>query len=268
MRWPSIPAALLTVALATSTLAAPTLPGINIRWDNCFSAGGVMNKAFACDTNTGSELAVLSLQLDTGMADASGVEIRIAFKSAASELPAWWEFLNTGSCRISSLRFVDFPTLPDGSCADWGQGLEVGGALASYSLGEIGSGSAAGHMISCVLPSNLARLDPGTEYVVGGLTLSHAKTVGAGACGGCDVPMCILFSVLKVTTPVYTNDRLFTQGANGADSQIIHWQNGGLVNLVNQCSSPFTCDTQFDCLVATSTAARHSTWGAVKALYR
>jgi hypothetical protein len=87
MRRSSIVTVVLTIALATSALAAPTLPGVNIRWDNCFADGGVMNKAFACDRNTGSDLAVLSLQLDTGMDHVSGVEIRISIKPAAAELP-------------------------------------------------------------------------------------------------------------------------------------------------------------------------------------
>ena len=75
MRFSSILSAVVGTALATSALAAPTLPGVNIRWDNCFADGGVMNKTFACDTNTGADLAVLSLQLDTGMAPAVGRQI-------------------------------------------------------------------------------------------------------------------------------------------------------------------------------------------------
>src|SRR6185369_14145491 len=98
-------AALFTIALATSALAAPTLPGINIRWDNCYADGGVMNKSFACDTNTGTELAVMSLQLEAGMDPVSGMEIRVSLKAAAPDLPAWWQFKNTGSCRQASLSY-------------------------------------------------------------------------------------------------------------------------------------------------------------------
>ena len=51
---------LAAATIASTAIAAPTLPGINIRWDNCFADGGVMNKLFACDTNTGLNLAVMS----------------------------------------------------------------------------------------------------------------------------------------------------------------------------------------------------------------
>jgi len=265
----SIPVAVLTIALATSVFAAPTLPGVNIRWDDCFADGGVMNKTFACDTNTGSNLALMSFQLDTGMDHVSGVEIAISLKSTEPTLPAWWEFQNSGSCRLSSLSYIPSPLL-SGSCVDWGEGIEVGGfPLTGYHLGEMGPGSAVAHMIAAVPQSTLMTLDAGTEYVVGALSLNHAKTVGAGSCGGCDTPVCILFTALKVSTSVPpAADRLFTQGANGVSSQIIHWQNGQLTNLVNHCSGTFNCTTQFDCLAVTPTAARRSTWGDVKSLYR
>jgi hypothetical protein len=269
MRVSSILAAVLGTTLATSVFAAPTLPGINIRWDNCYADGGVMNKSFACDTNTGADLAVLSLQLDTGMSPVSGVEIRVSIKPAASALPAWWEFQNVGSCRQTSLNYLLSPVLPAGNCVDWGDGFQSGGFPSTgYHLDEIGPGSAVAFMVAAVPPSNLQTLDAGTEYVVGALRLNHAKTVGAGSCSGCNTPVCILFTSLDVTTPVRANDRLFTQGANGPASQIIHWQNGQLTNLVNHCTGTFACTTQYDCLAATPTEARRSTWGAVKSLYR
>jgi hypothetical protein len=79
----------------------------------------------------------------------------------------------------------------------------------------------------------------------------------------------MLFSALRVTTSVPpAADRLFTEGANGAGSQIIHWQNAQLANLVNNCTGTFACSTQFDCLAVATTATRRNTWGAVKSLYR
>jgi len=262
--------AMLAVSLLASTsLAAPTLPGINIRWDDCLADGGIANKSFACDSNAGSDLIVMSVQLDRGMTDVSGMEIRISLKAAAPALPAWWEFMKPGTCRQNSLCWVASPAVSAGSCADWGRGNEMGG-LASYRIDELGPGSAVLLIASGVAPSVLATFDPTTEYIVGGLKLEHAKTVGSGSCGGCDVPVCILFTSLNVTTPVLANNRLFTQGANSVDSQLIHWQNGQTTSVVNTCTGTFNCNTQFDCslALASPTAARRSTWGAVKSLYR
>ena len=269
---PSLPALVTATLVASAALAAPTLPGINIRWDNCYADGGAMNKAFACDTNTGSELAVLSVQLDTGMLDVSGMEVRISLKASAPTLPAWWSFRSSpvgtvDGCRPSSLSFLVSPVNPLASCVDWGAGHESGG-LAAYRVDEIGPGSAVVLNASAVPPSLLAQLDPSTEYVVGELRIDHAKTVGTGSCGGCGTPVCILFTSLNITTPVLANNRLFTGGANGASSQIVNWQSGQLANLVNQCSGTFNCTTQFDCATTLATASRRSTWGAVKSLYR
>jgi len=259
--------ALLTASLIGNAAAASTLPGINIRWDNCFSDGGVMNRTFACDTNTGAERAILSVQLDAEMPEVSGMEIRVSFKAAAPALPAWWEFKNLGTCRQPSLAFISSPVVTPGACVDWGGGAQAGG-LAAYRIDELGPASAVLLIAAAVAPSSLADLGPGTEYIVGGLQINHAKTVGAGSCSGCNVPVCILFTSLNVTTPLIANDRLFTQGANGVGSQIVHWQNGQLINLINHCNGTFDCNTQFDCVLAGPTEARRNTWGQVKALYR
>ena len=267
-------ASLLTLAAATliasAALAVPTLPGINIRWDNCYADGGVMNRTFACDTNTGTDLMAVSVQLDTGMLNVSGMEIRVSLKSSAPPLPAWWDFKNSGSCRQLALDFVAFSDAvlpPGGTCVDWGQGHGGGGAVAGYHVDEIGPGSAVILIAAAVPSSNLVQLDPVTEYTVGVIRMNHSNTVGTGACSGCDTPVCILFTSLNITTPVLANNRLLTTGANTVDSQIIHWQSGHLVNLVNTCTGTFSCTTQFDC-VAGVTASRRSTWGAVKSLYR
>jgi hypothetical protein len=269
-------APLLALAGATlitsNALAAPTLPGINVRWDNCYADGGVMNKAFACDTNTGFETVVLSVQLDTPMLDVSGMEIRVSLKASVPALPAWWEYrqspLSEGGCRETSLSFIASPTLPSGNCVDWGEGRQAGG-IGAYRWDELGPGSAV-LLIAAAVPSSslVPQLDPVTEYIVGGLRINHAKTVGTGSCAGCATPVCILFTSLVITTPVIANDRLFTTGANGVDSQIIHWQNGQLTNLVNHCTSTHNCTTEFDCVNISPTASRRNTWGEVKALYR
>jgi hypothetical protein len=264
-------APLISSLLLTSVaLAAPTLPGINARWDACLADGGVMNKNFACDTNTGLEQIVLSVQLDGSMPDVSGMEIRVSLKGSTPALPAWWDFFMAGSCRQTSLSFVSDPSpvLPPGSCVDWNEGKNGAGGIGAYRVDEIGPGSRVLLIASAVPQSTLALLDPGTEYRVGLLRINHTKTVGTGACGGCDTPVCILFTSLKVTTPVAANDRLFTQGANGVSSQIVNWQNGQLLNLVNHCTGTFDCNTQFDCAGVGAVASRHSTWGAVKSLYR
>ena len=253
--------------IASTAIAAPTLPGINIRWDNCFSDGGVMNKTFACDTNTGAEQAVMSVQLDTEMLDVVGFEVRVSLKTSDPTLPAWWAFKNLGSCRRTSLGFVNAAVPPGGSCLDWSLGTAAPG-VGAYNVDALGPGSAVIIMATAIGSPLTVALDPVTEYIVGALHIDHAKTVGTGSCGGCTKPVCILFTSLVVSTPVAANNRLLTQGANTTSSQIIHWQNGQLQNLVNSCTDTFHCTTQFDCVNAGPTDVHRNTWGEVKSLYR
>src|SRR5262249_3584126 len=174
---------LLATSLIASAASAATLPGINIRWDHCFADGGVMNKTFACDTNVGSDLMVMSVQLDAAMQHVSGMEIRVSIKPVEPVLPEWWEFLNSGSCRTNGLTFNTIPTTASANCPDWGVSQQSGG-FAGYHVNEIGPGTAVAFPIAAVPQSALVTLDPGTEYVVGEFRLNRTNTVGTGACGG------------------------------------------------------------------------------------
>jgi hypothetical protein len=116
--------------VATSCLAWATgafAAGVNIRWDHCYGDAGVANKAFACDTNTGVERLVLSFELDSPVPDVSGLEFDVVRQSASPVLPAWWQFVNAGTCHLTAVTFVMSPPPGSVGCVDWGGGLETGG---------------------------------------------------------------------------------------------------------------------------------------------
>jgi hypothetical protein len=255
------------LALATPALAAPTPPGVNLRWDQCYSDGGVINRTFACDTNAGSDRLVMSFVLDSEMLDVTGMETRVFIESASPALPSWWSMRNAGTCRLASLSLGT--TLPPGAlnCVDWANGNAVGG-IGNYVIGELGPNSVVINAACAVSPENLATLAAGQEYFVGSLTINHAKTVGTGSCAGCDVPVCIVFDRLRVTTPVLANNRTLQGGANGPDSQFARWQNGQETNVTIVFSGPnFGFYHSYTCELS-ATPTRGSTWGAVKSLYR
>jgi hypothetical protein len=259
----------LAITLLTGSLTAATVasagPGVNIRWDHCYGDSGVANKSFACDTNLGTERLVLSYELPEDLASVSGTEIIVYFRSAAPAFPDWWQFKNTGSCRQTALSFSMTPPTGSANCLDWSQGAASGGIGAYNSPTFLPAGEVELSAAVAVPPSALQDLVAGTEYFAAMLQISHAKTIGAGACGGCDAPMCIVLGAIKVTTPVLANDIVLLDGANGPASQIASWQSATTLNLVNSCH--MACVASFDC-VPTSTPTRNSTWGAVKALYR
>lgn len=260
----AVPVCLL-LCMASPARAATTPPGVNIRWDQCYGDGGVANKTFACDTNSGSERLVLSFVLDQGMTQVSGQEITLTFNSASATLPDWWQYLNAGSCRLTSLGTGPV-TLPGGSsCVQWSTSGQLVDALAAYSIGSQGPNYARLLAVSAVPSADAATLDPNIEYVLAAITIDHAKTVGPGACAGCAVPVCLVFTSLNILTA--SSASRFTNGANGPESLVATWQNGKATNLAIDCSLG-GCLAFMTCILDPSTPTRGSTWGAVKALYR
>jgi hypothetical protein len=118
-----------------------------------------------------------------------------------------------------------------------------------------------------------ADLVAGQEYFFFNLIITHAKTVGTGACGGCLQPACIFLSAADLLFPTANNVKL-DRGANFSGSQWVSWQRGYPRNILQTCQATgggiFCLDpsTYFDVVPYSPTPARTSTWGAVKALYR
>jgi len=260
----------LLAASPAAVAAAVSAPGIELRWDNCFEDGGAWNKQFACDTNTGSSVLVLSFVLDTPMSDVTGGEILVDVASVAAVLPAWWQFRNFGTCRQSSLGMNMVPPATAVNCLDWAQG-NAGGGIGAYSIGVNGPNSARVAVAVAVPSGSQATLAAQQEYFSANLVVNHAKTVGTGACAGCTEPVCIVYQSLRLTTTVAANDRVLYRGANGEGSHLAYWQNAYATNVVQSCDTRFPlprCTTSFTCALASVTATRGSTWGAVKSLYR
>lgn len=245
----------LSVAAAMLLGASSALAGgVNLAWLNCLGDGGVQNRTFACNSNTGTNLLVTSFILDADLADVSGNELVLDVLSTSDPVPAWWEFRLPVNCRSASLgtNFV----FTDNICLDWAAGQATGG-VGSYS-GDAGPGGwtidptvLTRHrrlkIAMAVPPTALGALVANQEYYSTNITINNAKTVGTGACAGCTDPVCIVFNSIKVTTPVPAND--VTLGApNTPGSNIVTWQAA-----VADCQ-----------LVPT----RNTTWGAVKSMYR
>lgn len=90
MRSPLRTCLLLVAAFATSAhAAAPTAPGVNLRWDQCYADGGAQYKNFACDVNTGSERMVGSFELASDVLGVSGIEIHLNVGTSGAALPLW-----------------------------------------------------------------------------------------------------------------------------------------------------------------------------------
>ena len=255
---PTRPSALAILFLAGSLFAVPaaawTAGGCNLRWDHCYGDGGVANRNFACDTNAGTDFLIASFVPQADIPNAFGIEFMMHLAADAATMPAWWQFKNAGTCRQASISGTTIPLDVFGACPDWSD-LRAGGGIASYTLGA-GSPNVARLIGSTSLPDGIStNLSGLTELFLFRLIVTRAKTVGSGACAGCQTPVCIVFNTVNVRTTIATSH--WIQGpANLTDSDFATWQGGG---------APVT-PRGTGCPAATPT--KHSTWGAVKSLYR
>lgn len=257
------------VAIGTAAhAAAPNAPGVNLRWDQCYGDGGAWNKVFACNTNVGFERLVLSFELTEPKTRVQSLLFHVALTSASPTLPAWWSMMASGGCR-TGLGFDASAPVGSSNCTDWADGIF--GSISDYTPSSPNSMVIFGGEAASV--GQLRDLVPGVEYAVGAIAISRNKTVGAGSCGGCATPVCLLFSDLRIdSTPATPGSRTWlTQGANYSGSAIAYWQ-GAYVQSVTPHrfdSGGFIVPAVItSCVPYSTTAAKPSTWGAVKSLYR
>jgi hypothetical protein len=262
----SIPSlgAIVLALLALSLVAgsADAAPGVSLRWNHCLSDGGVLNKTFACNTNSGSHTLVGTFRLATPMNDVIGAEIVLQLASASAVLPSWWQFLNLGSCRQSSLLVNNSANPADLSCLDWSSGQMFVG-IASYctSAGPCAdrpstANAARIKLVEAVAQEFATPLAGGQDYFAFNLVVQNANTVGSGACSGCETPVCIVLNSIDVVAKGNVEHRTLSGPTNGTDADFAAWQGGGTPVVGGLIGCP------------AATPARNSTWGALKSLYR
>ena len=234
--------------------AAVSPPGVNLRWDRCYADAGVWNKTFACDTNSGGEQLVGSFELAQPLDLVVTVDVTLDIQSASAALPAWWQMRNFGTCRPAALAF-DSDAPPGSTCLDWTPEF-TNSSISAYLINSNPPSHARFLATVALRSSDAAHLDPGREYFLFRLLISHEKTVGSGACAGCDVPVCLFLTRVSLQRQGYNVPAVhLDSGANGADSQYATWQ-----------VAP--TGPQSMCGVGPPVAIRRSTWGAMKSLYR
>ena len=269
MRLRRLRTALLLLAGFADTAAAAANPyGLNAAWTECWGDGGTSNRSFACNTNTGVERLNLSFVVDQTIPNVNGMEMYLQFASESPTLPLWWSMKNTGTCRPTSLTFSITTPLVYNNCVDWGAGLIGAAGIGNYVIGAAGPNTVTTAAVSAVPLGSGLVLDAGVEYFTGTYQINHQKTVGSGACAGCQIAVCILYSHLRIFVDGGTSYyRIITTPANTPNSQVAAWQAGQVVNLQHDCFATGTCTNSFGCVTPPVTA-RNNTWGAVKTLYR
>jgi hypothetical protein len=241
---------LITGVLLALTASVASAAGINMYWTDCGPAGAT-NKAFLCNTNTGNHDLFLSFDPTISLPSVNGNNQYIHIQSASPTLPQWWQLKNVGSCRALNMTT---PTIGPGSCADTWQGQENPGiaaylvtanspTLAANEANLVGSNAASsGYTAAC---------DPGTEYFSMGIRINSGKTVGSGACAGCQEAVCLVLNKIIITQPAGSPGGTIEVDAP-LTSNYATWQGGAVGGL--------------GCPGETPTVNR--TWGQLKSIYR
>jgi hypothetical protein len=230
---------LVLLALASPASAS----GVALRWGSC---EGTANRNFACDRSTGSELLVGSFDPPSGIANLSGMEVILRITSADGSVPSWWQMYMPGSCRRSSVSAA-FDMSDQMDCDDPWSGQAIGG----IALWEADATGINVKMAAAVAPSAMGPVSSGRTYAGFKLIINHQRSSGAGACGGCDAPMCIKIEAIRLTDPgrlIDANSHKWeskywdlTDGITGmgGSTQVATWQ-GGTSNCAAGLSKPST----------------------------
>jgi hypothetical protein len=247
----------LVLLLSSSSARAS---GLNLAWDKCLPEGGAIGKTFTCGSDMGYADIIGSFTPSQPHPRFIGIEVKLDIQSQSQTLPAWWQLFHAGSCRMSAFDVsFNFRTLPKSFCDDPFDGSAVGG-VTNYTTSDhprpdwpsVGPNAARmGVAAAVAYPKNLSA---GTEYYAFSLRLQYESSSGAGACEGCNTPVCLTLSEVAVydaslepldgkQKPPSTPEIITQQAQN----RLISWQDNG-----TNCQS----------------AVKNKTWGQLKSLYR
>lgn len=241
---------LALLVLAVGATSARAQGGLNLNWDSCISDAAVVDKVFACNSNTGAAFGFYaSLQLPTALTAfaASSAIIDIGFANA---LPAWWQTA-TGECRAGSVSFSADPNVITNNgasaCPDiWGGSAQVLSVFQPQANIHGANGLRLNGGAAIPAGTEFPLAADGTEYLVGKVTINRAKTTSTGACAGCTDGACIVLNECWVQQP---NPNPSFRITNEQTRRYITWQGGGGVD----------CQT---------VPTQNRTWGAIKNMYR
>jgi hypothetical protein len=233
--------------------------GLNLYWNDCSVAGASLER-FACDTNEGSHTLVVSFIAPDSVFSFVSAESRIFLLANASDPPDWWRLRNQSGqlnqCRTGALATSsDFTTGPS-SCADLFRGQGAGG-VNTYQVGYGGNFQVKLQVIHSLPTIGAAHpLTPGIEYYACKVIIDNRKTIGADACGGCNVGLLLWLDNVRLLQPAGSPGGNRDVYSYYGDHRLASWQCIGFCGLHDPCN--------FDC----TTPTRTNSWGQIKSLYR
>ena len=224
------------------TFAAPERAdaGLRIAWDHCGDAGA-STRSFACNSNAGSDVLVISFLSSFPMQKLAYALVTVDVCFPSNGLPAWWQVLGVGSCRLGSLT-VTGTTVSDGCDQAWDPITGSTQTILRVTSGDVLNGLEFVVRVTAADTTKALDVIAGQEVALFRLVLDHARTIGTGACSGC-----AMAADIRPEYVWFYNTGGGNVGTGG--SAYVTWQ-----------------DPSTFCLLAVP--VRNSTWGQVKSLYR
>jgi hypothetical protein len=231
--------------------AAAFASGVNLTWSStgCFTEDPHANRAFACNSNTGSNVLTCSFAPANDEPTFVGIESIVDLQADAATVPAWWEFFS-GGCRSTALSAsADFTAASQVSCVDVFAGLAGGGITAYKTMANfVGVPEVftpyGGRIKAAFAVANEAPITAGTEYYADKMSISNTKSTGTGSCAGCATGVTIVLN--QIRSGETSGD--FEILNNAIASQCVTWQ-----------TSSISC---------AAVPVHNKSWGQIKSLYR
>jgi len=220
----AIVVAWLALAPAMAGAAMPAKDAVRLAWGGIRGIDGAADRSFACDTVGGAHRIVLAFVAPESLSRFVAMDVVVDISTTAVQLPPWWEFKNSGSCRTLSLSMDIHPSsLPDSGkhiLDPWDGGDTGIGVITGYGLKFNGDPRLAELALALARPiSKPTALEADKTYFACTLVIDNRRTMGEYACAGCDVPVRIKVKSLKLYEPDGRTFRLEPDA-----SSCISWQ--------------------------------------------
>jgi len=243
---------------------------VALRWNDCYGDGGMASKSFACNTNSGASVLVVSAIPYQTLPAFNGGVVTITVKTPGAPLASWWDF-SSGSCRgTSALTALMSPPPSLSQCYEFNSQYPNAPFSLSYSYGvepyQGPNPNAATIQVVFGLPEPI-EIPAGLEMFLCRIQTNHTKSTGDGACIGCEQGLCVGVNRVFISQPAAFGPRYLLSPIEGTSSDVASWQGSFSMSADPPYLSNGSPARRFrDCLDVTD--AKRPTWGAIKRMYR
>ena len=182
----------------TGAFAPPLQPGLNLSWGD-IPPWGTPARVFACNSNAGADTLIVSFVSPDSLNAFSGIELHIVAQAGADSLPPWWRLAprSEGGCDRALRASIDFAGGPFSGRDPWSSTSASGATVRLYPDSVPNRARIIG--MATRPPTQPGQVLPGIEYYGMKLILDRRNTVGAGACAGCSLPVCLRLDYIVLT---------------------------------------------------------------------